>query len=572
MRVRAPLLLVLATAALLLPFAGKAFHVDDPLFLRVARQVQSHPLDFYGFTVNWYGAEMPMSEVTKNPPLASYYLAAAAGLAGWGERALHLAFLVPAAAAVLGTHALARSLCGAPALAALLALVTPAFLVSATSVMSDTMLVAFSVWAAALWTRGLARGSPATLAAAALLAGLAALSKYYGATLVPLLLAQGWAERRRPGRWALWLLLPLGALTTYHGATAWLYGRGLVLDAGAYAGAFRAGTAAPLWAGALTATVFAGGGLATISFYAPWCWSRRAIGLALTAGAALALVLAHVGRVGGFPLVDAGGPRWDVLVQLSLWAVAGFAGLALAVDDLRRRRDAGSVLLGLWVIGTLAFAGLVNWSVNARSILPMAPAAAILLVRRLEHRAALGAGRVPRWPLVLPLAAGAALALWVAEADRSLAHSARQAATVIHRVFGGGAVPIRFEGHWGFQHYMEAQGARAADWASAPPAPGAFLVVPSNNTNTSLGPAGALVLHRIVEVPSPRLMATMSREVGAGFYSDVWGPLPFALGRVPPERYHIFRVTAPPGQAGSAPAAAERPNAATPREPRASGP
>src|SRR3990167_8232379 len=100
--------LVLATALSLVPFAGKAFHVDDPLFLWTARQVQSHPADFYGFRVNWYGTDMAMAGVTKNPPVAAYYLAAAAALAGWGETALHLAFLLPAIAAVLGTFALAR--------------------------------------------------------------------------------------------------------------------------------------------------------------------------------------------------------------------------------------------------------------------------------------------------------------------------------------------------------------------------------------------------------------------------------------------------------------------------------
>jgi hypothetical protein len=30
----------------------------------------------------------------------------------------------------------------------------------------------------------------------------------------------------------------------------------------------------------------------------------------------------------------------------------------------------------------------------------------------------------------------------------------------------------------------------------------------------------------------------MNRKIGAGFYSDVWGPLPFALGPAPAEEYH----------------------------------
>jgi hypothetical protein len=49
-----------------------------------------------------------MADVTKNPPLACYYGAAVGQVAGWSERAFHLAFLVPALALVLGTYRLAK--------------------------------------------------------------------------------------------------------------------------------------------------------------------------------------------------------------------------------------------------------------------------------------------------------------------------------------------------------------------------------------------------------------------------------------------------------------------------------
>ena len=142
-------------AILLLPFAGKAFHMDDPLFLKTARQIRSNPLDFYGFRVNWYGTEQPMWEVTKNPPLGSFFLALASALAGWSELALHLAFLLPAVAAALGTLALARRFCAHHVLATLAAIATPAFLVSSTNVMCDVLLVALWVWAVELWIRGM---------------------------------------------------------------------------------------------------------------------------------------------------------------------------------------------------------------------------------------------------------------------------------------------------------------------------------------------------------------------------------------------------------------------------------
>src|SRR5687768_2605819 len=86
-RARAPhvLLLVALTLLALLPFAGKAFHIDDPLFVWTAKQIHEKPLDPYGFTVNWYGVPMRMADVTKNPPLASYAIAAVAAFAGFRE-------------------------------------------------------------------------------------------------------------------------------------------------------------------------------------------------------------------------------------------------------------------------------------------------------------------------------------------------------------------------------------------------------------------------------------------------------------------------------------------------------
>src|SRR5271167_2885862 len=100
--------LLLLTLICLLPFSGKAFHADDPLFIRAAQQITRHPLDPYGFQMVWFEYEMPMSRVTQNPPLASYYMALLGSVAGWRERTLHLGFMLPAVGVILGTYHLAR--------------------------------------------------------------------------------------------------------------------------------------------------------------------------------------------------------------------------------------------------------------------------------------------------------------------------------------------------------------------------------------------------------------------------------------------------------------------------------
>src|SRR6516164_8039620 len=60
-----------AVVACLLPFVGKAYHIDDPLFVWTAQQISQHPFDFFGFDVNWYATRQPMAAVTQNPPGAS---------------------------------------------------------------------------------------------------------------------------------------------------------------------------------------------------------------------------------------------------------------------------------------------------------------------------------------------------------------------------------------------------------------------------------------------------------------------------------------------------------------------
>src|SRR5471030_1580963 len=103
------LMLTIVTLACLVPFIGKPFHIDDPLFVWCAQHLQSNPVDFYGFNINWQGRQELMAMVTQNPPMASYYMALVGFLFGWSEMALHTGFLLPAVGAVIGIYYLARN-------------------------------------------------------------------------------------------------------------------------------------------------------------------------------------------------------------------------------------------------------------------------------------------------------------------------------------------------------------------------------------------------------------------------------------------------------------------------------
>jgi 4-amino-4-deoxy-L-arabinose transferase-like glycosyltransferase len=537
---RAVLLLAALTALALLPFAGKAFHIDDTLFLKAARQIQAHPLDFYGFSVNWYGTEQPMWQVMKNPPLASYFIALVTAIAGEKEIALHVAFLVPAIAAILGTYVLARRLSPHPLLAALATLFCPAFLVSSTNVMCDTLLLAFWVWAVELWLRGIDGGRPGTLAASALLVSLAALTKYFGVALVPLFVVYAVASRRRLEVWGPFLLIPLAILAAYQWATLSLYGVGLLGDAGLYASRLKT-HGEMMWWKVFVALVFSGGSLFTGALLLPLFERRRTLVAAFVLSVAGFLLLTSADSIGGF-FPKTGTPGRGLLIsELVVFALGGLGLLGLAAADVQRNRDRDSLLLFLWVVGTFLFGPLVNWTVSVRNLLPIAPAAAILAVRRLDRDPSIGRGF--RW--LAPLTIGAGLSLLVAAGDAHLADSARNAAERIARDFGRHSTPLWFQGHWGFQYYMEKTGALPFDRLRRAVRAGDRMAVPTNNTWVVPVSESAVTLVSRIDVPILPPVATVQPIVGAGFYSDSWGPLPFAIGRVPPERYFLFEILRP---------------------------
>ena len=530
---------VVVTMVCLVPFVGKAFHIDDPLFIWSAKQIQINPADFYGFSVNWVGWEMPMAEVTKNPPLACYYVALVGLLLGWSEVALHTAFLVPAVAAALGMYYLAKQFCSRPVLAALAAVLTPVFLVSSTNIMCDIMMLSLWVWAVALWVRGIKADKQLSLLFAAVLIAICALTKYFGISLLGLLFVYSLMQKRKLGLWVLFLLIPVAVLAGYQWVTYGLYGRGLLLDAASYATEHRWEENVVLFSKGLMGLTFTGGCIITGLFYIPLLWSRRFVTAGIFLMILFVLALTFAEEIGEFSVQDADGVKWGFFVQLGLMTAAGVSILGLGGADFWEHRDADSLLLLLWIFGTFIFASFINWAVNARSILPMVPAAGILLVRRIDRRSK--AGRwAGSWRVVWPLVPAAVVALLVCWADYAWANTSRSAATAIHKRFENRRGNVWFQGHWGFQYYMQTNGYQAFDFKRPKVMSGDVVIVPSNNSFTENPPEKLVRPGGVFRFAPWRCLAMMKGSLGAGFYADGWGPLPFVVGPVKPEVYYIY--------------------------------
>lgn len=530
-------------AAVLLPFIAKPFHIDDPMYLWAGRHIVRHPFDFYGLHVFWTGAIAPMWLLNQNPPLTSYFIALVTTVVGESEVAIHGAFLLPAALALVGTWQCARHYTRWPVLATVLTGVMPVFALCGTTIMADMIMLSFWVWAVALWETGLRRRAWGWLLAGGLTAGLGILTKYPSINLLPLL-CLAVAVRRAPIRYLLALLIPVAMVISYDVITRELYGTGLFSQAMGYARGFAARHQRLPMRTMFTALCFTGGCLAPAALLLPWLAGKRSVVVGAIMGAAIFAVVLWTGWP-SLPSETVGGLVWRTpcgfAVQVAVWAIVGAGVIWLVMLDVLQHRDADALVLSAWMFGIIVFAGLLNWSVNGRTLLPLAPAAGILLARAIDSR-------YPRksWiaSLVLPmtLVAAGVFTVVINAADFSLAAASQRAADAAATAARLDGARLWFQGHWGFQHYCQQNG-------SLPFLPGASRLRPADILVTPLYGSNVQVVNQpwistlaVIDEPLMRGLSVMQPFTGAAFYSDARGPLPFVIGPVPDEKFLIQRV------------------------------
>lgn len=537
------MLLVAAIAfACLILFADKPLHMDDPLFVWTAHHILQAPTDFYGFDVNWYGTVEPMHRVNQNPPLAAYLQAAVGLVFGFQEWLLHGAFLLVAIAMLLGVYQIARELTAQPQTAALATLFAPVTLVSATSLMCDTLMLAFWCWAIVCWLWAMRADRPLWPLVAGLMISLGFLSKYFALALVPLLLAYALVVRPRFFWWKPALAIPVVVAVLYEIYAHRLYGHGLIFDALRYVGD-RPDMS--LLRRLEQSDLFIGGCLVTFLFLAPMAFPRWLSLLGL-----LSAIVAAAGWLaqGGFPLSHTDVPVVARLMPIHIvaYTLATVSVIGLVVFELLKRRDAASLLLTLWIGGTVAFAAFGNWATTARTILPIAPAVAILLVRRIDERetAFPSASRGTLVRIALTLAAFVSLA--VAHGDVLSAKSARRAAKGIYQKYEAKSSPVWFEGHWGFQYYMQLEGAEPVDVRRTRIQRGQIIVLPFNNTNVEPLAEDKAEQIEALAFRAGRFTSTVSVPVRAKFYAAFARlSVPIVFGPIPPDLYLIEQAKLP---------------------------
>jgi hypothetical protein len=532
-------------AALTLSFAHRPFHIDDDIYIKGAEQILREPWNPLGGTQRIFGEVMPTYHFTQHPPLLSYYIALVARVCGgMTEGALHLAFLVFPLAAAAALYALALRFTVEPLPAALLVVTTPVFVTLSHGLMTDLPFLAGSLGCAACFVYGVDRDRRGLVAAAGLLLAAACFVQYRGVLLVPLLAGYCLLQRRslRPVvplaapavlLLALWVLHTRRTLGVVHplDAASWieLQWHRLGRDAAGYVAALGSGTLSP-----------------PLLLFAAHRLFRHPVPWAVILGAT-ALVTIALTR--GFPLATSG--------LYAFFFAAGAATVALLLEGgfLREWRRAGAggvrtktgaddLFLLMMFLVPVASQVVLNIFASTRSLLLGLPFGVLLFVRVLSREMEAGLRRTLWAGVALTAGGGLAVAvadLRFAQASREVAVAAGQHRDPAHRAW--------VTGEWGFRHYMEKEG--FVPWTVGDVVEdGDVFIYPENACPAALPPDLVAALHQETTV-APRAASALkvtSFEAHAGFYSNFWGPLPFAVASGPLEQARIYRVRRPPPQ------------------------
>lgn len=555
------LLAGLVAFAAALPFAGKAVHQDDWAYLATAPGYLAEPGTWLAQETLYQGKPITAAQGVLHGPVWLLLLAVGLRLGDGGVLLPHLFMAAFLALLAASAASLAARLRAPPVLAGLALALSPGPLVMAGSVMTDLPMTALFTAAVALAASGLERGSAARLVAAGLVGSAAALTRYYGLAVVPLLLAMPflWGPLRARS------FLPAGVAAAGVGAfILWSLRATGQVDSERAREMLLAAAEIDRSKCLLAAVAALGGGgvgYALAALSAP----RRLV--AALAADRVRAALAAAGLAGGFGLAllaakvppELRPEGASALLQAAAF-LAGGLGLAAALSPwLRlaggvtgwRARSGAAALVGLWLLGYLVAAWVAVPFGATRYALPAMPPFFLLAAR---CAAAWLPARGPRIA-----AAGCALAgLCAAAADFRAAEVHRTfAREVAQRRAPGGDLAggdLWVWGELGFRYYLERlAGARPLPGDSDAPRPGDRVLKSSVCTATrDDGWSGTYALDRrlLLRMRSASLelardpwpVRVHSMEAHAGFYHVDAGFLPLAFSTAPHDRLQVWTV------------------------------
>jgi 4-amino-4-deoxy-L-arabinose transferase-like glycosyltransferase len=524
---------ILLAVAVLLPFRDKAFTIDDTVFMSEAEHALTDPWHPTAFEIAWSEVLRPvrLSTVMASGPVIAWLLVPSA-LAGGAEWLAHLVPLLLMVLAILATVSLGFRLGLGRRWAAasgLLLASTPAALGMAGTAMPDVPAMAFGIVGLeriVAWKRN--RRLDQAVFASVFLA-LAALTRSHAILLLgigSLFLLDGFPERSRWRRTPLVLWLPIVA-TPLLTLAIMLLTRDPAPGSSSPAGAI--GFFSSFGRLPCNLLAFPIHWVLALPLALPWLALRPAAiarrwRLMIRSGVVALVLIGLSGWIGGF---------W--IFTVPFLAALGTAVLWDILADCWTRRDAVQLALCLWILIPLS---IVPYShLPSKYLLVSAPAAVLLVARAMSF----GRAVVAYSALGLAAVLGTTLGIAILRTDTAFAGLARRAAAELIAPQVAAGKQVWFAGHWGFQWYAQKAGARAVTLAPPRPTAGDLLVSSLRAKGQAIDryPYRTRLASLAEDTPGGRIMCD---ELGAGFFANGSGYLPWVWGTVPLDELVLWRI------------------------------
>jgi hypothetical protein len=499
-------------------FIHKPLFIDEPLFVGIGEKIPDKGLEFYNFYGN--AKDGLTEQKTQNPPFANY-LIAIASLISKSIVFYRLIFIIPAILLILGIYEICRITdlnkedsfyCS------LFSIASPVFMINFLYITSDVLMTMFYTWAVYFWIKGEKVKQYRNYFISSILICLSFFTKYYGITLVPLLFVFSIYKNKKLKKHLFILIIPILFVILFEIFTFHLYGIGLVSKAISYPYNFDKD------------------------------WRRLLIGLSFFGGCYLWIILewrliSYLIAASLIYLI----PINDIFyVELSLWCKLqmiflisiGISGFALLLKYLREKEnynDPYFILFVLWILGTWIFSTFINWSVNARTMLPMLAPTIILL-----YKFSIRFQKPGRKKLAFVLFF--LISFLIQCADYEFALGQKQVVEKIAKMYNLQHYNFCTQGEFGFSRIAKnILNAAPVNFKHQPVFnEKLIMIIPKNNCNILWPvPKDHYNIKRIehkIKLP----IGIMNRYTGAGIHHYKWGPLPFAIGKQPPNEYFIY--------------------------------
>jgi Dolichyl-phosphate-mannose-protein mannosyltransferase len=526
--------------AALIPFINKAYFQDSYIFLKPAEQILKTPLDPYGIVSEYLG---PLIFRQTHPPLTSYLIAPVAYFGDiMKEWQVNAIFILLAGLTAFSVYHAAKKLTPSPLAAALLFVSTPAFLVSSSQVNADPVALVFWVMSTALFLSAVDNGATALFVAAGVAAGLSCLASFTSLCLFPLfgvylILKRYWRIN------AVWTFVMTGVLFSLWCVENYVfYGRLQLLSA---AGAGGASIGMVLIKAKLVSALSLMGGaglfpLAYLYAYREARWGKTTL-LAFAAVSVLFVIEGGYSDIGDYSAVQK--------AMLAVFLTAGLAVFALMarelfvslLENMTVGTGAEKSFFLLWFWGVILYNIAIMPFESARYLLPAYVPLAVVITYKME-RSARRVTRHFKTVVSLSVVLGLAVSVSMLYADYVHANIYRSFSRKVEdgRYMGSKAY---FDGNWGFWFYMEKRGALRRHLYRDPMKKGDILIRPIYSSPVAFAPDFKAHLEPIDEhvYDTSFPVRTLSKPAEAGFYSQVWGFLPYSFSEAPLDTFSIYR-------------------------------